>query len=281
VTNPTIEIIGSSSKFSQFHLWTLERCVRLLDEAQKNHHYDHLASFGVVFYSSVFIEGVAHEILQDCEKYSTEKTGKRIMKYHLDPNSDDRVQKLVSEYKKLRNFDTESLYRTILTACGCKPMGNPYWEDIKLLIELRNRLVHYKPMTFYFLAKHATESNEKQLHHFVKKLRSRVEKQSPPKQLQWPLPILDHALGLWALDNSLGFVNSILGSGSVIPSQILGSNAEEDSCKLHSSLLVSSNCMRLKPRSVLDLSISIYILSTCCIYMLDIKLFLSSSCILA
>lgn len=183
--------------------------IELIENNQVKHNHAENAKHQGYVISSIFLivaflESTINEIFSDC----AEEMNDYIKNVHPSQG------KLLGELWKLgiprtARYNILEKYQVALTILN-KPIfsrGKNPFQDAKLLIRLRNALIHYEPesVVVYDSLKTWLKEDEK----FEKQLKNKFELNSlaTPNQVFFPDKILGYGCAEWAIKATLNFVN--------------------------------------------------------------------------
>jgi len=155
---------------------------------------------GAIFSSVSFLEANINELYSDCAD-SHQKNG-------LDSQTIAIMGKLWNRgiLRPARLLEKYELALDIASREGFDRGSSPY-QDVKLLIELRNSLIHYKPETI--LARATPPSDVNELHKIEKRLKGKfqINPLAAPGNPFYPDKCLGHGCAQWAVNKSMEFAD--------------------------------------------------------------------------
>jgi hypothetical protein len=207
--------ISVRSYFSTYHLWSARNFATMVKEIEDNfsgrQQFDirHRSySISAILSAVAFIEAAINEVFQDaadnnsgCMRFpSTEvQKGLSIIWQH-------------TEEKNKTPFSILDKYQLALSLSSNKEFetdNNPY-QDISLVIKLRNMLVHFKPDSI----------SAEEAHKFEKKVRGRF----PENKLMegamnpyYPDRMLGYGCAIWGVESALNLADEFFSRLGVIP----------------------------------------------------------------
>lgn len=188
---------------------TLIKEVELIEKKKEKHNHDENARHQGYVVSSIilivaFLESTINEIFSDCEE-NVNNDLKNI--YQSRSEMLGEMWKLgIPRTAKYSILGKYQIALTLLKKQQFSKDKNPY-QDVRLLIKLRNALIHYEPesVTVY----DSLESWIKQPEKFerVFKNKFKLNSLSNPNQIFFPDKILGYGCAEWAIEAALNFVN--------------------------------------------------------------------------
>jgi hypothetical protein len=141
-------IVSMRSYFSSWHLWAAQHFTRLAEEIEAQHNGKRSASnirlqayvTNAVLSAAAFLEAAINEIYDDI---ADEHPG------YADPLAPATKRLLAGLWGRVERWPILEKYQAALLCAGLEAFekGQPPFEDAKLLIDLRNRLMHARPKT--------------------------------------------------------------------------------------------------------------------------------------
>ncbi|MCE0463996.1 MULTISPECIES: hypothetical protein [Pseudomonas] len=194
--------LSAAALFSQ-RAAALEPVLTLGDSASNEGLREHMACVvSSVMLSVAFLEAAINELWADCSE-------------GFDPARIEGLQNsevMAALWRKspLKRSTMLEKFELALELNG-KPAlsrnASPY-QDVKLLVDLRNALVHYEPETIFNFSE--DDENRGAEHKFEKKLRGRFEpnKLTGPGNPFYPDKVLGAGCARWAIASAVAFVDS-------------------------------------------------------------------------
>jgi hypothetical protein len=213
--NPTPTRIMMRQPMSPFHILAAARFSKLSAVVEREHRdhtwvevnrsgafFEHRGYvMGAIFMAVAFLEATINELFRDAvDAYTVAE--------HVYPPPIRRVpepvRKLLAKRwrESVEREDTLSKYQIALKSAGKAPLdpGRQPYQDAKLLIGLRNRLVHYKP-EFVVAGEHIAE---RQLRgKFAENPFIEADTDNP----FYPDRCLSHGCAKWAAESSINFAD--------------------------------------------------------------------------
>ena len=134
--------------FSSYHLWGAQHFTKLAQDIEDQHSGDtpifnvKLQAYvtNAVLSAAAFLEAAINEIYVDV---ADEHPG------YVDPLTPETKRLLAGLWERIERWPILEKYQAALLCSGIEPFekGQPPYEDVKLLIDLRNQLMHARPKT--------------------------------------------------------------------------------------------------------------------------------------
>jgi hypothetical protein len=192
--------------FSRYHIWAAAYFARASGDIEKDResgfHLDHRAFVtGAIIESVSFLEAAINELFTDAaeNRHTPAWTGAL---------SAGVLKQLGSMWEFVSNKPILDKYQTALVLAGKKAYdrGAAPYQDVALLIQLRNRLVHFRPESLTA----GVPSDPTEIHPVGK----RLQRKFPPNRLMehagnpyFPDKCLGHGAATWAVGSSLKFAD--------------------------------------------------------------------------
>jgi len=198
----SISHLSAAALFSQ-RAAVLEPVLTLGDSASNEGLREHQACVVTsIMLSVAFLEAAVNELLADCSE------GFDPIRMQGLPN----IEVMATLWRKSPLKRSTMLEKFELALeLNSKPAllrdASPY-QDVKLLVDLRNALVHYEPETIFNFS--GDDENRGAEHKFEKKLRGRFEpnRLTGPGNPFYPDKVLGAGCARWAIESAVAFADS-------------------------------------------------------------------------
>lgn len=165
-----------------------------------------------IMLSAAFLEATINEFFSDCADKHSE------IRKTL-PSAELMGRLWVRNIPRTARYPIIEKYEIALEISGKEPLDNstnPY-QDTKLLIELRNALIHYEPENV--LTSDSKPTAPTQVHKFEKKFRGKfpLNPLADVITVFYPEQMLGHGCALWALRTAVAFSDVFFASLDLVP----------------------------------------------------------------
>lgn len=206
----SISHLSAAAIFSQ-HCRELETSAGTtpLDSQERRQHNAYAVSSVIV--SAAFLEATINELFSDCAvAHSTDRIA-ALQATHLMGRLWEKGIPRTASYSILEK------YEIALELNGKPPIDpgtNPY-QDVKLLVELRNALIHYEPET---IVSHSRNENPK-LHKFEKRFARKVDANplAGAGNPFYPDKLLGSSCAQWAVKSAVAFTDDFFQKLGISP----------------------------------------------------------------
>jgi hypothetical protein len=160
---------------------------------------------GAVFAAVAFLEAMINELFADTADENTAGPVKQL------PSDARALMRNMWRYRSFRNGSTLNKFQTALDLTGKEQLntGQQPYQDVHLLIRLRNRLIHFEP-EWIAAGQPATQSEQ---HEVEQELLTKFpfNPLMPPEPTEehpfYPDKCLSHGCAKWAVTSSLAFAD--------------------------------------------------------------------------
>lgn len=162
----------------------------------------------VIISSVAFLEAAINEVLRDAHE--------SIDSYQKDLDDEQRaaVKELWRIERNIKTLDKYQLTLLLLKGIEATDRGGQDYENVSLLIKLRNEFVHHKPQTVWFSKQKNSE------YRLQDKLKGKFEENFffKGKNTHYMSRILGFSCAKWAIESSKIFVDKFFVSCDIVPS---------------------------------------------------------------